>query len=102
MDTVPFGRMADVKITDRLKVPDEVVVRDLGGDTVILQLETGVYFSVDEVGTEIWKDVQSGATLQACFDRLLSEYAVEAEVLRGDIIRFAQQLVTKGLAVVAR
>jgi len=94
--------MADVKMTDRLTVPDEVVYRDLGGDTVILQLETGIYFSVDEVGTEIWKDVQAGATLQTSFDRLLAVYSVEADVLRADIIKFAGQLVAKGLAVVAR
>jgi len=36
-----------------LCVPDDVLFRDLDGEAVILNLRTGTYFGLDEVGTRM-------------------------------------------------
>ncbi len=38
----------------------DVVSRTLDGEEVLLQLETGSYFGLNEVGTFIWKGLQAG------------------------------------------
>ena len=38
----------------RLTIPEDVVVRDLAGEAVLLHLGTGTYFGLDTVGTRIW------------------------------------------------
>jgi hypothetical protein len=34
-------------------VPDDVLFRDLDGEAVILNLRTGTYFGLDELGTRM-------------------------------------------------
>ena len=38
----------------RLRIADDVVVRDLAGESVLLNLSTGTYFGLDAVGTRLW------------------------------------------------
>ncbi|GMN01955.1 PqqD family protein [Erythrobacter sp. MTPC3] len=37
------------------RVSDEVVGREVGGETVLLNLSSGLYFGLDSVGGEIWQ-----------------------------------------------
>jgi len=39
-------------------VGKDVVFRELDGEAVILNLETGTYFGLDTVGTRIWQFCQ--------------------------------------------
>jgi hypothetical protein len=94
--------MPDLTLSDRIVIPDSVVFRDLGGETVVLNLETGLYFGLDEVGTEVWNDLRNGSTLQQTFDRLIGEYDVAADTLRADILRFVNHMAAKGLVQQAR
>jgi len=94
--------MADLTLSDRVVIPESVVFRDLGGETVVLNLETGLYFGLDEVGTEVWNDLRGGSTLQQSFDRLRGEYDVPADTLRSDILRFVNHMASKGLVQPAR
>ena len=38
-------------LNDNLRIPDQVATRQLGGETVLLNLETGTYFGLDAVGS---------------------------------------------------
>jgi hypothetical protein len=40
-----------VTLNDHLRIPDGVATRQLGGETVLLNLETGTYFGLDAVGS---------------------------------------------------
>ena len=50
--------MPDCTLTDRLVVTDGVVSRELDGETVVLNLETGIYFGLDAVATDMWRAIQ--------------------------------------------
>ncbi len=40
------------------RIPDEVIFRELDGEAVILNLDTGIYFGLDAVGTRIWRLIE--------------------------------------------
>lgn len=40
-------------LTSRVRIRDDVLSRDLQGEAVILNLNTGLYFGLDPVGTRI-------------------------------------------------
>ena len=86
-------------MTDRLRVSDEVVFRELDGEAVILNLESGIYFGLDEVGTRFWQLIEQDGRLALALEALESEYDVEGEVLRADVDRLVAALVEKGLMV---
>ena len=86
--------MNELTLNDRVSIPDEVVSRDLGGETVVLNLETGIYFDLDGVATDAWQAIQRSASLQAVYQELLSRYDVE---LSADLLKLVNEMLGKGL-----
>ena len=93
--------MAAVTLNNRVSIPDVVVSRDLGGETVVLNLETGMYFDLDGVATDAWLAIQQTASLQDIHGRLLAQYEVDSGVLETDLLRLIDQLAAKGLVTIA-
>jgi hypothetical protein len=93
----PGGSRVKV-LNRRLRVNGSVVSAELENEAVLLNVETGIYFGIDAVGTEIWKLLEEGATEDEIVARLLEEYDVEAAELRTDVIEFLDVLQKNGLA----
>lgn len=81
----------------RLRVPDGVVFRDLAGEAVILNLDSGMYFGLNEVGTRCWHLFAEHGSFEQAIQTLLIEYEVEEVHLRRDIEALVQQLLDTGL-----
>lgn len=78
-------------------VSDDTVESRLGDETVLLHLESGVYFGLDAVGTDVWELLQEGASVDAICDTLRQEYADAGESLEADILRFLGHLIDNKL-----
>jgi hypothetical protein len=82
---------------NRALVPEAVITRELDGETILLNLDTGIYFGLDKVGTDVWRAIRAAGTLGDALDRVQSEYDVEPAVLRADFLRLVDELFAKGL-----
>ena len=83
--------------SQRVSVPDDVLMRELDGESVILDLASENYYGLDEIGTRIWQVLSSSRTVQEAYDTLLLEYDVEPQQLQQDMQELVTQLVAKGL-----
>ena len=81
----------------RLRVADNVVCRNLAGESVLLNLDTGTYFGLDAVGTHLWNLVAEHGSTALAIDTLLAEFDVDAPRLRKDVTALIDQLLAKGL-----
>ena len=52
-----------MNLDTRLSVPPQVMSRLVGDETVLLDLESGMYFGLDGVGQRIWKAIGEGLSL---------------------------------------
>ena len=86
-----------LSLTSRIAIADGVVFRDLQGELVLLNLQTGVYFGLDPVGTRIWQLLQDHRSVQTVLDRLLEEYDVAEAQCRDDLMHFIALGLEKGL-----
>jgi len=86
-----------LSFTQRVSVPDNVMFRELDGESVILDLDSESYFGLDEVGTRIWQAVTEAATIQDAFDTLSAEYEVAPDTLRDDLNKLLGTLLDRGL-----
>jgi hypothetical protein len=84
-------------LTDTLRVSDDVVAREVGGEVMLLDLVSGTYFGLDAVGGEFWNLLTEGKTPQQARDLLLGEYDVSAEDLDRDLQDLLDQLAANGL-----
>lgn len=90
-----------MKLSDKIKVKDEVLARDVGDETVMLDLAKGAYFGLDPVGARIWQLLVAGRTLAEICDVMMDEYDVPRETLERDVLTLADELAAKGLIVPA-
>jgi coenzyme PQQ synthesis protein D (PqqD) len=84
-------------LTDRATVPDGVVSRELDGETVLLNLETGIYFGLDAVGTDMWRAIREATTLGEALTAVRGQYDVDEATIRTDFLQLADELLAKGL-----
>lgn len=61
----------------RVEISDGVTWRDLGGDVVILNVETGVYFGLDGSGGQIWRELVEHGSIEKSKQRnaILTSFA---------------------------
>ena len=83
-----------------VRVSPDTLYRDLHGEGILLQLETGQYFGLDEVAHRMWQLIVEHGDLSLVETALVTEYAVARETLSADLDRFVSQLVEKKLVEV--
>ena len=81
----------------KIQVSGDVVSRNLMGEAVLLDLATGTYFGLDEVGTRVWQLLEQHGSNDAVVAALLEEYAVDEPRARADVDRLILELSEKGL-----
>ena len=86
-----------VSFNQRVKLSDDVLVSDLDGESVILNLNSERYYGLDRVGTRFLDVLSNSASIEEAFDTLLAEYDVEAEALRVDLTALLNTMTEQGL-----
>ncbi len=80
----------------RIKRP-RVIHQTLDGEVVIINLETGNYYSMLGAGAEIWRAIERNADLENIVAALGRKYAGTRDGLAGAVARFVEQLQQEGL-----
>ena len=86
-----------MNLTDKPTIPTQVMARQVGDETVILDLGSGTYFGLDPVGARIWQLIGEGKTLGEICDTMLDEYDVAREALERDVVELADKLLEQKL-----
>ena len=95
------GVMGQISLDSSVEISDDAIFREMDGEAVILNLESGTYFGLDPVGTRIWQLLEEHGNLRAVFDQMRQEFDVEPEVLETDLLRLVGQFAEKGLGTIA-
>ena len=88
-------------LADRVVVPDRVVTRSVRGSTVLLNTETGRYFTLDEIGSRSWALLTSCASVGEARDCLLAEFAADPDLLTHDLQALVEELTARGLVEIS-
>ncbi|KOP22750.1 thymidylate synthase [Hapalosiphon sp. MRB220] len=75
----------------------EQISSDLGGEAVILNLKSGMYHGLNEVGSRIWNLIQTPKTVKDIRAAILAEYEVEAEQCDRDLLALVEDLLAAEL-----
>lgn len=86
-----------IAFDDRLTLPDSVLLNELDGESVLLNLQTEAYFGLDEVGTRMLRLATSLASVEATVPALLAEFDVDEARLRQDLLTLLDELLANGL-----
>ena len=78
----------------------DVLFKDVAGEAVVLNLETGKYYGLDEVGARMWTLLIEKKQVEAVYHKLVEEFEVSKEQLRQDLLNLANDLAAHGLLYV--
>ena len=88
-----------ISFTDRVVVPDGVLISHLQEESVLLNLESERYFGLDDVGTRFLTVLTSSESIDAAYETLRQEYDVDPQALRADLRELVEKLVEQGLLI---
>ncbi len=81
---------------------DSVVARRIGGETLVVPVCGGVgdlasIFSLNEIGSLIWQNLENPQTQDSLVTLIASEYEVDAARATADVCSYLHELETAGL-----
>lgn len=79
----------------------DVAAKVIDGEAIIMNLSNGLYFSMDQVGSAIWKMVEAGFNIDEMVGSLDARFDADAETVRADVNRLVSELLAENLVVTA-
>jgi hypothetical protein len=80
----------------------KVVHETIDEEVVIINLDTGVYYSLTDSGLEVWRGIEAGVSRETLIEALASGYGVEREVVAEPTGELLDQLLQEGVIVTER
>lgn len=84
-------------MTSRVRVPEHVVYRDFAEETVILNLESGMYHGLNRTAARMVTTLDSAPSVGTAVDRLADEFGQPREVIARDVVALCRALSERGL-----
>lgn len=83
-----YGVNLDSVISKNKEIDDT----DLDGEKVMMNLEKGQYFMMNEVGSRIWELVEGNTPIVNIIEALTNEYEVDEETCEKTVMEFLGRL----------
>jgi hypothetical protein len=90
-----------ISFSDRVRLPDDVLISRLQEESVILNLDSERYYGLDDVGTRFLSVLTTSNSIDAAYQSLVEEYDVDRDVLRQDLVALIQNLLQQGIIEVS-
>ena len=78
---------------------EEIAAKVMDGEAIIINLTTGVYYSMDKVGGLVWDLIEGGNSMEEIVEFILSRYDVGREQAKADVERLAAELMQEKLVL---
>jgi hypothetical protein len=80
----------------RIKSP-RVMHETIDGEVILIDLETGTYYSLRDAGAEVWQGVERGASETEIGDALIASYEGPPDEIRAAAAELLAELAREGL-----
>ena len=88
---------AHVTLASQVQCSNDVLVQEVGGEAVLLDLASEKYFGLDPVGTRIWALLAQAPVLEQVHATLCEEFQAEPARIETDLLALVRQLAAAGL-----
>jgi hypothetical protein len=82
-----------------MQMNGEVVARMVGDEAILLNLATGIYFTLNAVGAIVWRALETGSSLAAITASVVEEYDIDEVTASADVEALMERLMAEGLVI---
>jgi len=98
MNKINFSEVESSLLSNLVVVAaKDQISRDLDGEAVILNMKSGIYCGLNEVGARIWQLIQEPTIAKGVLDTLIEEYDVEPDTCEREVLALLQEMSDNGL-----
>jgi hypothetical protein len=90
----------DEAVDVRPRRQDGILAQEAQGETVLLRLQDGGYYALDEVGATIWDLCDGTRTVSEIVAVLCADFDASESTVRADVLEFVGDLQRERLLVV--
>ena len=87
-----------ISLRHHLVIAEQVLFRQVEDEGVLLDLKSGTYFGLNDVGARAWQLIVEHGSLSRVVEVLQDEYEAEPEIVERDLLALAGQLIGQQLA----
>lgn len=91
---------APLSLTSLVKSSNDLISAPVDGELVILSVERGTYFGLDQIGTEIWQRLESPMRVDVLCEDFVAKYAADRQTIECDVLALLESLFAEGLVTV--
>lgn len=77
-----------------------LVTSNIDGEIVMMSVDNGEYYGLDEIGSRIWDLLENSISIEQLVDQLTEEFDVAKEDCINDTFEFLKDLLNKNLILV--
>jgi len=85
-------QLITISPTDIISQVEGPISSELDGEAVVLNLDSGVYYGLNEVSARIWQLTREPISFEKIHTTLLEEYDVEGEACKQDLTQVLTDL----------
>ena len=85
----------------RLRHSPNATFQVVADEAIVIHLHTGVYYSLNDVGTAFWKMLDGQRTIGELAGQIAGEYSAPPDVVLADLLELSEALMSEGLAAEA-
>ena len=84
--------MSNIQLPVKVKISDDVLFQQVGGEGVLLDMGSEQYFGLDDISLRIWEILSENDSVENLFTVLINEYDVTEDVLKQDVANVLETL----------
>lgn len=86
-----------MKLDTNVEISPNVLLQEVDDETILLNMESEEYFSLNEIGTIFYELLQEHKNLEVVLQELQNHFDAPKEQLERDLTAFVKTLEEKGL-----
>lgn len=95
-----INKKLGIRINSTITRNLDIDATDLEGEVVMMNLDKGQYFMMNQVGSRIWEIIKEPSTVNNIINTLLGEFQVEKHQCKENVVEFLGKLKNADLIIV--
>ena len=83
-----------------LQQADSVTFEIVANEAILIDINTGTYFSLNEIGTEFWEMLDGSQTIEQQAAIIAAKYEVDTEMVVSDLLELATEMASEKLIII--
>ena len=84
--------MSDITLDTKIQKNENWLTSDMDGETVMMDIDSGKYYALTEVGTSIWEKIDDPISMADICNQLGQEYEVSDEQCKQETFKFVEMI----------